>query len=56
MVVNELRGEKIDIDYGMPDPDDLSWYRAPQDWQLSDLPSSIDAFITTVEGKLYSRH
>lgn len=30
--------------------------RAPATWQLSDLPSSIDAFITTVEGKLYSRH
>lgn len=45
-----------DDDPGVPDPDDLGWYRAPATWQLSDLPSSIDAFITTVEGKLYSRH
>jgi len=45
-----------DDDPGVPDPDDLGWYRAPATWQLSDLPSSIDAFVTTVEGKLFSRH
>lgn len=45
-----------DDDPGVPDPDDLGWYRAPKTWQLSDLPNSIDIFITTVEGRLYSRH
>lgn len=44
-----------DDDPGVPDPDDLHWYRAPATWQLSDLPMSLDAFITTIEGKLYSR-
>lgn len=44
-----------DNDPGVPDPDDLNWYHAPATWNLSDLPASIDAFITTVEGKLYSR-
>lgn len=44
-----------DDDPGVPDPDDLGWYRAPATWQLSDLPNSIDTFITTVEGRLYSR-
>lgn len=47
---------EADDDPGVPDPDDLGWYRAPASWQLSDLPSSIDAFVTTVEGKLFSRH
>lgn len=45
-----------DDDPGVPDPDDLGWYRAPQTWQLSDLPGSLDDFITTMEGKLVSRH
>ena len=45
-----------DDDPGVPDPDDLSWYRAPQDWQLSDLPFSIESFITTMQGTLYTRH
>lgn len=44
-----------DNDPGMPDPDDLDWYRAPDTWQLSDLPASLDALITTLEGKLYQR-
>lgn len=45
-----------DDDPGVPDPDDLGWYRAPDTWQLSDLPFSVEAFITTLEGKLYTRH
>ena len=44
-----------DDDPGVPDPDDLGWYRAPDTWQLSDMPSSIDGFVTTVQGKLFSR-
>lgn len=44
-----------DDDPGVPDPDDLGWYRAPETWQLSDMPSSIDGFVTTMQGKLFSR-
>lgn len=44
-----------DDDPGVPDPDDLGWYSAPETWQLSDLPASLDDFITTIEGKLYGR-
>ncbi|GAA2179904.1 DUF2207 domain-containing protein [Brooklawnia cerclae] len=46
---------EADNDPGVPDPDDLSWYRAPNSWHLSDLPASLDAFITMVQGKLYAR-
>lgn len=45
-----------DDDPGVPDPDDLGWYRAPATWQLSDLPSSIETFVTIMQGKLYARH
>lgn len=40
-----------------PDGDgtDLSWYHAPSDWKLADLPASIRNFITTVQGTLFSR-
>lgn len=40
-----------------PDPDstDLSWYHAPDDWHLKYLPSSLDSFITTVTGRLFTR-
>ncbi|MGL4832251.1 MAG: DUF2207 domain-containing protein [Propionibacteriaceae bacterium] len=38
-----------------PDPQDLAWYHAPQTWNLADFPASIDAFITTVTGKLFDR-
>lgn len=38
-----------------PDPEDLSWYHAPATWNLADFPVSIDAFITTVTGKLFDR-
>lgn len=44
-----------DDDPGVPDPEDLDWYRAPDTWQLSDMPSSIDGFVTTMQGKLFSR-
>ncbi len=37
------------------DPEDLSWYHAPSDWHLSDLPASLDAFATTVRGRLFAR-
>ncbi|QDP98185.1 DUF2207 domain-containing protein [Microlunatus elymi] len=38
-----------------PDPEDLSWYHGPSDWQLSDLPHSLQNFVTTVNGTLFSR-
>lgn len=47
---------EADNDPGVPDPDDLGWYRAPATWQLSDLPFSVDAFITSMEGRLFARH
>lgn len=45
-----------DDDPGVPDPEDLSWYHAPGSWQLSDFPFSIESFITTMQGTLYTRH
>ncbi|NLA29878.1 MAG: DUF2207 domain-containing protein [Propionibacterium sp.] len=47
---------EADDDPGVPDPDDLGWYRAPDNWQLSDLPFSIESFITVLHGTLYARH
>jgi len=44
-----------DDDPGVPDPDDLAWYHAPQDWNLSDLPACLDAFIAHVSGHLVGR-
>jgi len=38
-----------------PDPEDLYWYYAPDNWHMSDLPASLDNFVTTVHGKLFSR-
>jgi hypothetical protein len=38
-----------------PDSTDLNWYHGPEGWQLSDLPASLDNFITTVQGTLFSR-
>ncbi|MCL2850175.1 MAG: DUF2207 domain-containing protein [Micrococcales bacterium] len=40
-----------------PDPDstDLSWYHAPDDWHMQDLPHSLDSFITVVTGRLFTR-
>lgn len=42
-------------DDGDADPEDLSWYHAPADWHLADLPASLDAFATTVRGRLFAR-
>lgn len=42
-------------DDDLPDGDDLGWYRAPGDWHLRDLPDSLDAFVVTVQGRLYGR-
>jgi hypothetical protein len=38
-----------------PDPEDLSWYHGPADWHLRDLPGSLQNFLTTVSGTLFSR-
>ena len=38
-----------------PDPEDLSWYHGPADWQLADLPRSLQNFLTTVSGTLFTR-
>lgn len=38
-----------------PDPTDLAWYHAPDDWHLRDLPHSLDNFVTTVSGSLFTR-
>lgn len=37
------------------DGDALDWYHAPGDWHLRDLPAALDAFITTMQGKLFGR-
>jgi hypothetical protein len=37
------------------DPEDLPWYHAPGTWHLQDLPVSLDAFITVVTGRLFTR-
>ncbi|MDR2930235.1 MAG: DUF2207 domain-containing protein [Propionibacteriaceae bacterium] len=37
------------------DSTDLSWYHAPTGWHMADLPASLDAFITVVTGRLFSR-
>lgn len=37
------------------DNTDLQWYHAPSGWHLSDLPASLNSFITHVQGLLFSR-
>jgi len=44
-----------DDDPGVPDPDDLNWYHAPDDWNLSDLPACLDGFIAHMCGRLVGR-
>lgn len=44
-----------DDDAGVADPEDLDWYHAPATWQLQDLPTSVNAFVTTVQGRLFGR-
>lgn len=39
-----------------PDGTDLSWYHAEGDWHLAQLPEAVDAFLTTVTGRLNRRH
>ncbi len=38
-----------------PDPEDLSWYHAPADWHLAELPAALDTFVNTVRGRLFAR-
>lgn len=44
-----------DDDIGTPDPEDLTWYHAPDTWDMQDLPVSMGAFVTTVQGRLFGR-
>ncbi len=44
-----------DDDVGVPDPTDLSWYHAPDDWHLQQLPASLDAFVNAARGRLFAR-
>ena len=37
------------------DAEDLDWYHGPTGWQLKDLPVALENFITTVQGRLFSR-
>lgn len=46
---------RADDDPGVADPTDLHWYHASGDWHLSDLPGALHAFVTTVQGELFSR-
>ncbi|RRD06322.1 DUF2207 domain-containing protein [Arachnia propionica] len=42
-------------DDDLPDPTDLDWYHAPETWHLRDLPASLNQFVNTVQGELFSR-
>lgn len=44
-----------DDDQGTADPTDLSWYHAPDDWHLQQLPASLDAFVNAARGRLFAR-
>ena len=44
-----------DDDVGVADPTDLSWYHAPDDWHLQQLPASLDAFVNAARGRLFAR-
>ncbi len=44
-----------DDDEGVADPADLSWYHAPDDWHLQQLPASLDAFLNAARGRLFAR-
>lgn len=44
-----------DDDPDVPDPTDLDWYHAPENWQLLDLKASLDHFIMVIEAKLFRR-
>lgn len=38
-----------------PDPHDLDWFHAPDDWHLDRLPESLDALLTSIQGRLVRR-
>lgn len=38
-----------------PDPTELDWYHAPEDWHLQQLPQSMDALIASIQGHLFGR-
>lgn len=38
-----------------PDPDAISWFHAPDDWHLQQLPQSLDALIASIQGHLFGR-
>jgi len=38
-----------------PDPTEVNWYHAPDNWHLRDLPASLTQFINTIQGQLFSR-
>jgi hypothetical protein len=40
---------------GQNGPAALDWYQAPPDWRPQDLPASLDAFITVLTGRLFTR-
>lgn len=42
-------------DDDLPDSHDLGWYRGPQNWHLADFPASMNNFVTTLQGTLFSR-
>jgi hypothetical protein len=42
-------------DDATPDSTDLEWYHGPDGWHLADLPASLNNFVTTVQGTLFSR-
>lgn len=38
-----------------PDGEDLAWYHAGADWNLSEFPAAMSNFVTTMHGTLFSR-
>lgn len=42
-------------DPAIPDNVELDWYHAPATWSFHDLPVSLEAFVTTVQGQLFLR-
>lgn len=40
---------------GQDQPAALDWYQAPPGWRPQDLPLSLDAFITVLTGRLFTR-
>ncbi len=42
-------------DDAVPDSTDLDWYHGPDGWHMADLPASLNNFVTTLQGTLFSR-